>query len=74
MIDYNGDGRLDLLVGDYSSITPLRKLSASEKSEVQKLIQAKADAAQFAKFTTKQSGERPPSSFVWYFERNAEEQ
>jgi len=36
--DYNGDGRLDLIVGDYSQVSWLRKLSDKDQAEQEKLI------------------------------------
>lgn len=41
--DYNGDGRLDLIVGDYSDIHWLRELSPNEKDELDSLIAQQAE-------------------------------
>jgi hypothetical protein len=37
VVDYDGDGRLDLLVGDYSEIRRLRALTPEERTRVDKL-------------------------------------
>ena len=38
VVDYDGDGRLDLLVGDYSEIRRLRELTPEERKQVDKLL------------------------------------
>ena len=37
--DYNGDGKLDLILGDYSDINWLRELTDDEKAEQAKLVE-----------------------------------
>lgn len=42
VVDYDGDGRLDLLVGDYSQIRRLRELTPEERTRVDGLRRADA--------------------------------
>jgi hypothetical protein len=42
VIDYDGDGRLDLLLGDFSRIIKMRKLDAKERAAFQALCDEEA--------------------------------
>lgn len=42
VVDYDLDGKLDLLVGDYADVTELRRLNAEERLAFQKLVAARA--------------------------------
>ncbi len=41
--DHDGDGRPDLLVGDYSQISRLRSLDAKERAELEQLLRSEAE-------------------------------
>ena len=81
--DYNGDGKLDLLLGDYSSIVRTRKtLATSEKKKLEEILanvsalrrSRKADSKEKLASLTSQKeklvdGEPRTHSFVWLFLR-----
>ena len=46
VVDYDLDGKLDLLVGDYAQVTPLRELSAAERTEFDALVTQRAAVAE----------------------------
>jgi len=81
--DYNGDGKLDLLLGDYSSIVRTRKaLATAERKELKELLASESALRRskdpgreekLASLTSQKAklieGESGKHSFVWLFLR-----
>lgn len=60
VVDYDLDGKLDLLVGDYADVTALRKLTVEERLAFRGLVDARAELLVKLRAASKDQASREP--------------